>query len=180
MFILKLLLKTLVLLVFGVSSLFGHDLRAESEVSEFQFYIEDGDLSDLRLTIYYLNPSVKSQMPISLYDLMVECEENPQYSAFCHKIIVQGSELEEHIGLLRQIDADKVRPVRVSTPLEARIYYVFETTDGARLLDVAMWGECGTIYVNGYEIKENKVFYDVIKPFLTEEEKTELEQYVSR
>ena len=33
MFILKLLLKTLVLLVFGVSSLFGHDLRAESEVS---------------------------------------------------------------------------------------------------------------------------------------------------
>ena len=99
---------------------------------------------------------------------------------FFHKIIVHGSELEEHIGLLRQIDADKVRPVRVSTPLEARIYYVFETTDGARLLDVAMWGACGTIYVNGYEIKENKVFYDVIKPFLTEEEKTELEQCVSR
>ena len=91
MFILKLLLKTLVLLVFGVSSLFGHDLRAESEVSEFQFYIEDGDLSDLRLTIYYLNPSVKSQMPISLYDLMVECEENPQYSGFFIKSLFKAA-----------------------------------------------------------------------------------------
>ena len=73
-----------------------------------------------------------------------------------------------------------MKPVWINSPLDARIYYVFEMRNGARLLEVAMWGEwTESIYVNGYEIKENKVFYDVISPFLSEEEKADLEQRVN-
>ena len=59
------------------------------------------------------------------------------------------------------------------------MYYVLESKKNGKLLEVAMWGENDdTIFVNGTEVKENDIFYDVIIPFLPEEEAKELKDYI--
>ncbi len=53
--------------------------------------------------------------------------------------------------------------------MNARVYYVLESKKNGKLLDVIMWGGAGdttTIFVNGYEVKENEILYNAIIPFL--------------
>ena len=60
-------------------------------------------------------------------------------------------------------------PVWKKSYLNARIYYVFETGEQGKILDVAMWGDNANIFVNEIEIKENDIFYDVLITFLPED-----------
>jgi len=48
---------------------------------------------------------------------------------------------------------------------------VFETNKGQKIFDVVMWGfnNSNSIFINGYEMKENEIFYDAIIPFLPED-----------
>ena len=86
------------------------------------------------------------------------------------KIVVSGSALEETIELLKQISRDDLAPVQIkSSYMEARLYYVFETKEKGKLLDVAMWGEWGGTYVNGVEFKWADIYYDITLPFLPED-----------
>ena len=54
------------------------------------------------------------------------------------------------------------------------MYYVLESKKNGKLIDVAMWGDEDNIFVNGFEVKENNIFYDVVIPFLPENEVKEL------
>jgi hypothetical protein len=95
-----------------------------------------------------------------------------------YEIFVDGNDLEMHMGLLGQIDSANLVPVESGSHLEARLYYVFKTNKNRKVLDVAMWGDYNSMFINGYEIKENEVFYDVIRPFLPEEVILDLERYL--
>jgi len=57
---------------------------------------------------------------------------------------------------------------------------LFETKKKGKILDVVMWSCDGGIVVNGVEVKDNNIFYDVIIPFLPEEAVKDLEKYMGR
>ena len=123
--------------------------------------IKRGNLDDLNLTIYYVKPSVLSTFPMSVDDLI--------NFSYVHKIIIDGSKLEEHIDLLNEMYTVDSVPVENKSRLDVRLYYVFETKKNHKIFDVAMWGRNNSMFVNGIEIYENDIFYDVIKPFLPED-----------
>lgn len=134
--------------------------------------IENENINDLSLTIYYEDPYVLHFFPISNVGEFIEhrCEK---------KIVVNGSDLEEHIDLFKEISIDDMKPVVIKSPyLELRVCYVLESRKNGKLLDVAMWGCDGSMIINGVEVKENRIFGDVILPFLSEEDAKHLEDFL--
>ena len=67
--------------------------------------------------------------------------------------------------------------MRKSSDLDLRVYYVLESKKNGKLFDVAMWGDDDSIFVNELEVQGNSTFYDVIIPFLPEDEAEELEDF---
>lgn len=134
--------------------------------------IEKENINDMSLTIYYKHPRALMFYPISsVKDLMHRCDK---------KIVINGSDLEEHIDLFKQISDDVLKPVLMkSSDLDLRVYYVLESNKNGKLFDVAMWGEDeDSIFVNGVEVKGNHIFYDVILPFIPRNEVEELENFI--
>ena len=134
--------------------------------------IEKENIKDMSLTIYYQHPYALMFYPISsVRDLMRRCDK---------KIVIHGSDLEEHIDLLKQISNDDLKPVMMkSSDLDLRVYYVLESKKNGKLFDVAMWGDDDdSIFVNGVEVKVNHIFYDVILPFIPKNEVEELENFI--
>lgn len=136
----------------------------------FSELIEDGDLNDHKLTIYYLDFDILLYSPLDIDDLINDFMVN--------RIVVNGTRLEEHIDLLKQLINTELIPVERVAYLDARVYYVFETETEGKLFDVAMWGvrrddegnyidPC--IFVNGVSINVDDIFYDVMIPFLPED-----------
>ena len=144
------------------------DMRPAKELEKYTKIIEDENFDKLSLTIYYINPTILTRAPLSVDQLIKYNNVN--------KIVISGSELKEHIDLLKQINKDVIIQVKKNTRLNARLYYVFETEEG-KVLDVAMWGDDNSVFVNGFEVKWNDVFLDIIKPFLTQEAKDDLKSY---
>ena len=147
----------------------GTDIRPEKALKYFSKQIEQGNLNDLSFTIYYVSPNIFTLYPWSVDDLVRG-----------HPIVIDGTRLEEHIDLLKQMSNAALIPVEHETRINARIYYVFETKKGKKIFDVAMWGDDNSIYVNGLEVEENNIFYDVLMPFLPEDAAEELQTYLSQ
>ncbi len=159
--------------VTALTSCGGGATRAETALKNFSKEIERGNLDNLRLRIYYMNPNILTFMPVSVEDL-ITAEEDDRVQKF----VIDGNSLEEHIGLLKQVGNITLTQVKEESYINARIYYVFETNKGKKIFDVTMWGyvegmgvvdeKC--IYINGFAFEENDIFYDLILPFLPEDE----------
>ena len=123
---------------------------------------------DLSLTIYYIDPWEFTLLPLSV-DLLINNYKDD---------VIYINDLEEHTDLLKQINSDVLIPVEHESRIYAWIYYVFKTKNNRKIFDVAMWGDDFSIYVNGLEIQENNVFYNIVTPFLPEDiaEYLEVEQ----
>lgn len=106
-----------------------------------------------------MSPHILTNHPLSVDDLI-------NFNSV-KKIVINGSDLEEHIDLFKQISNDDLIPVKKKSYLNARLYYMLESKKNGKLFDVAMWGGGNnSIFINGFEVKENDIFYDVVKPFL--------------
>ena len=151
------------LLVIPLTSCGGGAMRAEAALKNFSKQIERGNLDNLRLRIYYFNPNFLTPFPVSAEGLV-----NAEGDDRVQKFVIDGNSLEEHIGLLKQVGNITLIPVKDKSYIDARIYYVFETNKGNKIFDVAMWGDNNSIYVNGFEVEANDIFYDLIIPFLPE------------
>ncbi|MCL2152521.1 MAG: hypothetical protein FWH57_06115 [Oscillospiraceae bacterium] len=150
----------------------GDNMRPEKTLKDFPKLIETEMFDGLSLTIHYISPSILTRAPLSVEGLI-------NHSAV-HKIVIDGNSLKEHIDLLKQINADALKPVKHKSHLDARLCYVFETDKDGMILDVVIGGDDNSIFVNGLEVKNNDVFYDVIRPFLAEDTAKELEVYFNR
>lgn len=117
---------------------------------------------DLRLTIYFLDPSILTRAPLSTDGLVT--------FPGVKTIIVDSKELEGHMALLRELDASILQPVEELSYINARLYYVFEIGDSEKILEVVINEIHGSVFVNGIEVEDNPVFYELILPFLTEED----------
>jgi len=154
----------LALLLFAIAVLTGcrgDKMQGEEVLKTFSERIEKDSLDDLTLTIYYIDPTILTRYPLSIDKLINDSDVN--------KIVITGEELAEHISLFRNITIATLKPVRKKSYIDARIYYVFESEGNRKLLDVILWGENSSMFINGLEIKENNVFYDVMMPILPED-----------
>ena len=148
----------------------GNYLRQKKELDEslesFLMLVESGNLDGLTLTINYASLTMDTPYPWGIEKLVK--------FTFCNKIVIDGDNLEEHFDLLKKISNVDFAPVMMKPYLDARIYYIFETEEDGKILDVAMWGhseyvtEYAIIFVNGTAIKATDVFYEIIIPFLPE------------
>ena len=156
--------------------------------------LEYEDIEDVILTIYYTTPD-STVFGLSI-DYLIdlgdeEDDEDENEEKVVHKYVINGSRLKENIGLLDRINTITLTPLDYDYHMHIRVYYVFETEEGDKLLDVAMWGgrddileediilgendkvlnlealeDLYYIYVNGVAVKANDAFYDMIMPFL--------------
>ena len=136
-------------------------MRATMPLRHFSKLIKQGRINDISLTIYYLNPVIFTLFPLSVEDLINWHE---------YQRAITGSELGEYADLFKQVNSVTLVPFwEKSTYLDARIYYVFKTDEEGVIFDVAMWGSDGGILVNGIEVRDDIIFYDIIIPFLPED-----------
>jgi len=167
-----------VLLLLVCAILIGYgmgNMRAKIAIQNFSKQIESMDFNNLTLTIYYMDPHLLTLYPLDVNTLIDVCGEQ--------KIVVNGSILEEHIDLLRQVKNAKLKPVSHKIYMDARIYYIFEANGKGKILDVVMWGahedvDEEAIFVNGVSVECEEVFFDVIMPFLPEYIANELATYI--
>jgi hypothetical protein len=140
----------------------GSDMRSKEALNSLSKLTERENFDDLSLTIYYMNPYIFTFYQVSVDDLI---------NSKGIKIIVDGSDVEEHIDLFKQISKDDLIPVKKTSGIDARVYYVFESEKEGKMLEVAMWGDNNSVFINGLEVKGNNIFFTFIIPFLPEDEK---------
>ncbi len=121
-----------------------------------------GDIpQNLRLTIYYMDPTILTLMPLSAEDLM----DFPE----TRKIVVESGELAANFEPFKELNFSILQPAKITSYIDARMYYVLEAGDSGKLLEVTISQVHGNMFVNGIEVEHNRIFYDLIDPFLTEE-----------
>ena len=148
----------------------GKDMRAVKALDDLLKIIEEHNFDDLSLTIYYNDPLLLTSFPLSVDDLINFFDVK--------KIVINGSDLEEHIASFKQISEDDLVPVKSNSRINARFYYVFETGAGEKIFDVAMWGSDSSVFINGLEVNGNDLFFDIIIPFLPEDAVKDLAVYL--
>lgn len=167
--ILLVLLAATVLISSGCMSMQAEN--ASVELSEHIECIKQGEEDELRLTIYYMSPYILTQWPQSERELIE--------SGYEYKITVGRIRLREHIDLLEQVANADLTPIENESYVDARLYYAFETKKNRKIFDVCMWGSNGGIIVNGLEVEENHIFYEVVLPFLPEDAAENWEEYLN-
>ena len=129
------------------------------KVMENYSRIAEGDIpGDIRLTIYYIDPDILTRYPLSVDDLKTLSDVTI--------ISVDSEELASHWTRLKMLNASVLRPVKEGTYINARICYVFETGDSERILEVVFTSIYGNAFVNGIEVENHPVLYELIASFI--------------
>lgn len=149
---------------FLISILSGCSSPSALLQKRMQYYSSavDGELpDDLRLTIYYLSPSILTRVPLSSDQLI-------SYS-LTEKIIVESSELVKYQELLQKMNVSALQTNSEETYMNARLYYVFSTEDNEKLLEVVLSDRARDPFVNGIQVKDSNIVFELITPFLPED-----------
>jgi len=149
----------LVFFLIILSSCRGHTLPPNTAFNYITRQLDDNNLTDMTLTIYYMHPLTLTRMPVSVSDLRDGLYE--------YRVVVESHEMKEHLDLFSQLTSNTLISTEQRGVVNVRIYYVFESNDQI-LLDVAMWSMPDNIIVNGREFKSNDAFLNIIMPFLPE------------
>jgi hypothetical protein len=145
------------------------DILSEKALNNFSKLIEEKNFDDLSLTIYYISPFILTRTSLSVDDLINFNNVK--------KIVISGSDLEGNLDLFEQIKKDDLIKVKNKSRINARFYYLFENVKEGKVLDVAMSGNDGSVFINGHEFKGNDIFYDIVMPFLPGDFVKELKAY---
>ena len=150
----------------------GNDMRPKDVMNSLAKLTEKKNFDDLSLTVYYIDPHILTTFPLSVEGLI-------SFSSV-KKIVINGNEVGEHIDLFKKIRKNEIIPVKKTSRIDARFYYIFESVKDGKLLDVAMWGDDNSVFVNGLEIEGTDSFIDVVFPFLSEDAKNDLDKYLGK
>lgn len=144
---------------------------SSDELSNYIGLLKQGEIDVLTMTIYYVPPGLYTAFPWSTKDL-----KELYYDI---KVTISGEQLRENIGVLEQLANTTFESIaEQGYDGFARIYYIFETEDNQNIYDVCMWSSTGGILVNGSEVKEQDIVYDVLRIFLPEKLAEELEIFL--
>ena len=148
----------LILVIILLCSCGGKEMRAKKEIDNLLAQIDRGNL---HLTIYYFDPAKFTLLPVSI-DSIVNggCD---------YKCSIDDTSLSEQNELFGQLKNASLALVEQESRVDARIYYIFEDNKDRKILDICMWGDNDSIYINGVEYQWDVVFYNIIRPFLTDD-----------
>ena len=149
------------LTVIVLSSCGGDDMHPEEALAAFSKKIEQGNLDNVTLTIWYQNPFWTTMHPYRIEHLTAG-------GGGVHKIIIDGSELKYHINLLRQINVDILMPVTCKSQMDIWLYYEFTDERGRKIFGVALQSGSDSVFINDVELEWNDIFLDAIRSFLPE------------
>jgi len=155
----------LALLIISTFSGCGENyMSPEVALRNFSNRIEQDNLNGMTLTIYYMNSISTIHFPFNTEAFVAQ-------GIYDAKKIVDEHELRKHIELLRQINADDLVPVSHELPMLVMLYYVFEV-NGRTIFGFVPQaaGNDSSMYINGVEFEWIDSFFDVIRPFIPEEE----------
>lgn len=149
------------------------DRQLEKALSGYSKMLEDPLPEDITLTIYYMSPDIYTFHPLSAEDLIesVEKTKNPSSEK---KIVIEYDVLSTHVDLLKKLNASVLQPYEEEPYMNARLYYVIETGDSGKLLEVVGNQFSGPAFVNGVPVVQDSVIFEVVAPFLTEEDRNTL------
>lgn len=137
-----------------------------AESMERYSQIVSGELpEDFCLTIYYVNPEIDTRIAWDAEDLM--------RAGNVKKIEVSLNELSLHINVLRAMESTVLQPAE-DAYVNARVYYYFEAGDAGKVLEVIICERYCEAFVNGIRVDHSKILYELIMPFLEEEDFLEL------
>lgn len=121
-----------------------------------------GDMpEDLCLTIYYVDPQLLTRYPWSV-DTLINCD-------MTQKIVIERGEILSNIDAFKKINWSVLTPTKNDPRINARLYYVIESGEHGKLLEVVISEVRGNVVVNRIEIENNALFYELIWPFLPED-----------
>ncbi|MGM9601727.1 MAG: hypothetical protein ACI3W5_09160 [Faecousia sp.] len=138
----------------------SENMQREDILLSYTKALEEGVPDGLSLTIYYMDPTILTRKPVSVGELLTFHDVK--------KIQISYDELVSHYELLTKLDTSKLEPAVVKTGINARLYYVLETKDAGPILEVVVTGLHDSVFVNGFEVKGNVVFFELIAPFVDE------------
>ena len=113
----------LVIITIFLCSCGGNEIRTEQKISNMLMLLGKGSLN---LTIYYLNPSSLTLLPVGVDDLV-----NGGYE---YKFSFDNDSLSEHIDLFQQLKTANLEPAKQQSLINARIYYIFANNSRNRFL----------------------------------------------
>lgn len=116
---------------------------------------------DLRLTICYVDPLLLTTYPWSA-DTLINCD-------MTQKIIIEREEILSNIDAFKKMNWSVLTPTKNEPRINARLYYVIESGEHGKLLEVVISEVRGNVVVNGIEVEYNTLFYELIWPFLPED-----------
>lgn len=124
-------------------------------IDDYLKAIENGVPSDMRLTLYNITPHIAYNAPVRKADIMETSE-----------IVLDSTELSSRIDYLNKIDYSILHESKIKFDEDLRIYYYIETEADGKVLEVGMYGTDGTVFVNGMQLKNDPVFYELVEPYL--------------
>lgn len=125
--------------------------------SELSFEGKNINIRDIVLKIYCLPPQLLTIIPINIEKIINTCRFQINVSNL--EIRTHSKEAEKLFYYVSKSKTDD------DFYINARIYYVFETTDGEKIFDVTLWSDKGVV-VNGKLVEDNPIFHEFIMPFL--------------
>lgn len=152
----------LCVLLLAVSAYLFAPKSLEAGLANYSRIIMDPP-DDLRLKIYFIWPGTLTRFPWSAEHLMTMEDVNT--------VVVESEELAKHSALLGKLNASAITPVDNDSYIDARLYYVFERDNGRPILEVIVNGPNEAYFVNGYEVEPTPLIYEIITPFLSDEDR---------
>ena len=158
----------LLLLIVIISAIFWRSNM--NSLSRFSSLIES-ELEEISLTIYYMDFIIQSR-PLQLHELTGGWYDDTgrlRGGMYNYRVVVTGEELANHRELLVQLANVELVPTRGERRENSRLYYVFEHTRHGEIFSYLAFNLYdGSVFVNGRKVEDNRIFYDVLIPFLPE------------
>jgi len=157
--------RTILLILFAATIMTSCVEDNMSFSSKFSNVVEY-ELDDVSLTIYYAGFSFRTLFPWSLEQLTGGWYE--------YRVVVTGQELAEHRDLLHQLANVELIPSRNRAFVSARMYYVFEHVEHGEIFSFLTYalsdgtGNFDAVFINGQEVRGNRIFFEAVLPFLPE------------
>ena len=157
--------RTILLILFAatiLTSCVEDNMNASSKFSDLIEYA----LDDISLTIYFWNFDATNPRGAHMtVEWLVE-------RAHSYRIVVAGQELAEHRDLLNQLANIELAPSRENVHINARLYYVFEHIHYGEIFSFVgdiFTRSCNVVVlINGIEVESDRIFYEMVFPFLPE------------
>lgn len=117
------------------------------------------DPDNLKITIYYMDPDVQYRA----YPTLEQLTDPDSVSVTVYNL--DGDRIYSSLQIIKnELKEYMIVPTEPAKHEKARVYYVLETKDGEKTLELLLEGvEPTCVYFNGTEVECNAIYYRIIK-----------------